>query len=1063
MTVDGTDRPTGGRRDDDFFAVERVGEPDDTAVSRSAPAADGGWDVTPWPASDLDVSAGSGPARGVVGGPLVDGPVLGGPAVGGPTVGGGPSVGDDPFDVSSTWNGPAPVIGGPPSDLGRAAPDVQPAPHSPAPHSSGPYSPGPHTPAPHPAAPHTPVPPASAPQVGLPPAGPSVTGGFRVPTGYESAPPASPRSYVEPTPPPRFPTERGSAPPGRAGGPDTGSVRIGGPDTGSAPGWGPASPGAGAPGINPVTGSFPLPPTSRTQPPAARSGGAPGPSAYQGYDPARPQSTPPPPQSGAGHPGGSGLPRPDQTGGFPRPDQTGGFARPGAAYPSRPGEPERPAPRPVDPWNGHSTGSGPRPDLSLPPRAGTPSTDRGRDDQRRNGYDSQGRSGYEVRPDQSRGDHGAARAPDGYGASGPTTGGYRVGDPGSGPAPLGGAGSPGGPSSPGGPGALGGMSAPGGGATPGAAAPGRPVGAGPVARAALPPGSWSGSPSGALPIDGRLNSGRHAADRPGSPNGDASGPWRSPHRDDPAAFPPDRPRGAGLPPLANDPLSGPLPVAALPPGRPEPGRPGGRPELGRPELGQPELGRPELSRAEPGGRTGPAGAARAEPLAPGTAPSGPWRSPSPRAAVEDTMTTTRSPFRGSGALPALPPGRSAAPGAPGADQAPVPGTPPPAPGAGTGPRTATGARGATGPRALPGPAAAGAAPGRPRRPESAAEMTSLVTRRGRAGAAGAADRGDDSGWQPSRGARRTGARGVPADRRRTPNPTTDTNSLQAVSAPPARRTTPRPADAPEDTGSTGRSSRSRADRPGRGGTDVEDLHPENRRSAARGAGLAGSGGGGGARGNGGGAGGRGGRGRGAGDDRPSTRAVGVLEPAEVDDEADDQPSTPDRLAWLKEGWIGPLAIALVVSLFVVGAYTLLTGDGGDKPPTEPTVTQSEPPTPTNPEALAGKALVNGTWRCRIMVVEGGDTRTGDLLPDKLVVDPTGLTYRWNDGQGVYTITPKQGDAAAAVIAEVQFTSGPLQGVTGKSLTTAKENSGIASGTLLLDAMPNVSARSCFVN
>lgn len=42
-----------------------------------------------------------------------------------------------------------------------------------------------------------------------------------------------------------------------------------------------------------------------------------------------------------------------------------------------------------------------------------------------------------------------------------------------------------------------------------------------------------------------------------------------------------------------------------------------------------------------------------------------------------------------------------------------------------------------------------------------------------------------------------------------------------------------------------------------------------------------------------------------------------------------QPNTPrgdpDRLAWLRDGWIGPLAIALVVSLLVVGLYTTLVG------------------------------------------------------------------------------------------------------------------------------------------
>lgn len=195
----------------------------------------------------------------------------------------------------------------------------------------------------------------------------------------------------------------------------------------------------------------------------------------------------------------------------------------------------------------------------------------------------------------------------------------------------------------------------------------------------------------------------------------------------------------------------------------------------------------------------------------------------------------------------------------------------------------------------------------------------------------------------------------------------------------------------------------------------------------------------------------------------------MLEPADFDDEPD-EPSLPqDRLAWLRHGWIGPLGIALVVSLLVVGLYTVLVGGGGEKSPQGAETTtnpSSAAQVATSQEAIAGKAMVNGTWRCRLQneSATNGDM-LGDVLPDVLVVPAAGLTYTWNDTPGTYTISPSEGDRSGSKISRVEFTGGPLAGVSADHLLS-EMNGGAAQGTLYLAPVandPSKPRRYCYVN
>ncbi|MCL9797032.1 hypothetical protein [Frankia sp. AgKG'84/4] len=334
-----------------------------------------------------------------------------------------------------------------------------------------------------------------------------------------------------------------------------------------------------------------------------------------------------------------------------------------------------------------------------------------------------------------------------------------------------------------------------------------------------------------------------------------------------------------------------------------------------------------------------------------------------------------------------------------------------------------------------------------RRPETPAEMTSLVNRRAggqsRGGALAAPGDGD-SGWQPSRSVRRTGARSVPADRRRTPNPVTDTNSLQPVASTSGDR-------AADDGGVEDRGPET-GERRRRSGARGSATGPGGRRAAARSGGAT------------------------TGShavprrraDHRHAASSALLEPTDrsagpLDDE--DGPLAADALAWLRQGWIGPLAVALVVALLGVGGYALLSGHGGGgaAPSATTAADVSATALPTNPDALTGKAMIDGSWQCRLV------TGTNPFLLSKdvvgvLVVARADGSYSWQGGAGQYTITAVAGNDGGNVIGDVKFTSGPLKDLTGTHI--AKPGAGIrgrAQGTLELKASGSAQHRFCGVN
>jgi hypothetical protein len=159
----------------------------------------------------------------------------------------------------------------------------------------------------------------------------------------------------------------------------------------------------------------------------------------------------------------------------------------------------------------------------------------------------------------------------------------------------------------------------------------------------------------------------------------------------------------------------------------------------------------------------------------------------------------------------------------------------------------------------------------------------------------------------------------------------------------------------------------------------------------------------------------------------------------------------DRLAWFRHGWLGPLAIALTVSLLAVGMYVMLTGGsdagstGGSGPGTLPVSTSSAT---TNPDALAGKALVDGTYDCVKPAATGGTGAVSEPLSDVFIVPPTQGRYSWNGQEGDYTMASPSYDRTVNIIAAVTFTSGPLKDSTANSITYAdKSANGEAEATL----------------
>jgi integrin beta 3 len=329
-------------------------------------------------------------------------------------------------------------------------------------------------------------------------------------------------------------------------------------------------------------------------------------------------------------------------------------------------------------------------------------------------------------------------------------------------------------------------------------------------------------------------------------------------------------------------------------------------------------------------------------------------------------------------------------------------------------------------------------------------MTSLVTRRagGRGRGNGAEPPGDDdSGWQPSRSVRKPGGRSVPADRRRTPNPVTDTNSLQPVASGPGDRSAAPTGRSGERGADTGERRRRTAERAARGST----TGPGARRAAGRSGDATGAHG------------------------VPRRRAAhrdsassDLLEPTDrPDDPLDDEDELPseDRLAWLRQGWIGPLAVALAVALLAVGGYVLLRGNGGDgaSPAPSASADASSTPATTNPDALIGKAMIDGSWQCRLVTGTNPLKLSNDVV-GVLVVARTAGSYTWQGTPGEYTITPVSGNDGGNVIGDVKFTSGPLKDLT--AMHIAKPGAGIrgkAQGTLELKPSGSAPHRFCGVN
>ncbi|MDT3438497.1 MULTISPECIES: hypothetical protein [unclassified Pseudofrankia] len=184
------------------------------------------------------------------------------------------------------------------------------------------------------------------------------------------------------------------------------------------------------------------------------------------------------------------------------------------------------------------------------------------------------------------------------------------------------------------------------------------------------------------------------------------------------------------------------------------------------------------------------------------------------------------------------------------------------------------------------------------------------------------------------------------------------------------------------------------------------------------------------------------------DERPPTSRRG---PA-----ADGDAAADDRLAWFRHGWLGPLAVAVIVALVSLGIYVLVMGRGGGgrSGASDTAASATLSPAGTNPDARVGKALADGTYSCvagaapaapsastaastGTTPAAAGPSAAAGPAPGAhagvLVVPTTNGKYQWNGQQGDYTIATPTFDDASNVIAAVAFTSGPLQGQVGNSI------------------------------
>lgn len=155
-----------------------------------------------------------------------------------------------------------------------------------------------------------------------------------------------------------------------------------------------------------------------------------------------------------------------------------------------------------------------------------------------------------------------------------------------------------------------------------------------------------------------------------------------------------------------------------------------------------------------------------------------------------------------------------------------------------------------------------------------------------------------------------------------------------------------------------------------------------------------------------------------------------------------------------------------MALLAVGGYVLLRGggnEGGGPITASPSADASATPATTNPDALTGKAMIDGSWQCRLVTVTDPISLSHEVV-GVLVVQRTAGDYTWNGVGGQYTITPVAGNDGGNVIGDVRFTSGPLKDLA--AVHIAKPGDGIrgkAQGTLDLKANGTAPHRICGVN
>jgi integrin beta 3 len=157
---------------------------------------------------------------------------------------------------------------------------------------------------------------------------------------------------------------------------------------------------------------------------------------------------------------------------------------------------------------------------------------------------------------------------------------------------------------------------------------------------------------------------------------------------------------------------------------------------------------------------------------------------------------------------------------------------------------------------------------------------------------------------------------------------------------------------------------------------------------------------------------------------------------------------------LRHGWIGPVLVASAVSLVAVLVFVLLNAGGSDSggPAEQGGVggdTAVAAPRVANPDAHAGAALVDGTYRCWLRV-NPADPKKLEPIGTVLVVPSAKGQYTWDGKNGTYEVVPLPGmSSETLVIFDVKFTSGPLQGVLANNVAKFGERPDIADSATLM--------------